>query len=137
MTSNLILALNSGSSSLKITLYARRDVSNLPQADKDHGVDLILNASISNISAPPARFSFVDESSTSGLNKDESVDSIHDHASAFAHFLKCLEEDASIEKERIAYICHRVVHGGNYRTPVIIDEESYHHIEHLSDLAPL
>jgi len=71
------------------------------------------------------------------LDIEETVDSIHDHASAFVHFLRCMEEKASIEKERIVYVCHRVVHGGDYEGPVTIDKESFHHIERLTDLAPL
>lgn len=135
---NLILALNSGSSSLKITLYSRRDPSS--KGVNDASVDLVLNASISNITAPPAKFKFKAEksgSTSSSVDKEESVEAIKDHATAFAHFLQRLEEEASIKPEQIAYICHRVVHGGNYAKPVIINKESYEAIEHLSDLAPL
>ena len=132
MASNLILALNSGSSSLKITLFARRE-----DCQDDHGVDLLLTASLSNISAPPAKFTFQTHSGSKEVNRSEEVDSVYDHATAFAHFLDCLENDAGLDKGRIVYICHRVVHGGDYAEPVIIDEESYEKIEHLSDLAPL
>lgn len=138
---NLILALNSGSSSLKITLYARRDTSTKdPSTNDDKSVDLILNASISNITAPPAKFKFKVEKPSSvslSADKEESVDAIKDHATAFAHFLQRLEEEASIKPEQVAYICHRVVHGGNYAKPVVVNKESYEEIEHLSDLAPL
>jgi acetate kinase len=136
---NLILSLNSGSSSLKITLYSRRDLRT-QHLGSDARVDLVLNASISNITAPPAKFKFKIEQSgsvSSGAEKEESVEAIKDHATAFAHFLRRLEKDASIQPEQIAYICHRVVHGGNYSKPVVIDKESYEEIEHLSDLAPL
>ena len=140
---NLILSLNSGSSSLKITLYSRRDSPNQDPGSDNHSdarVELILNASISNITAPPAQFKFKVENPTAGspgVDKEESVEVIKDHATAFAHFLRRLEELASIQPEQIAYICHRVVHGGNYSKPVVIDKESYEEIEHLSDLAPL
>ncbi|KAF4571490.1 hypothetical protein EYR36_008827 [Pleurotus pulmonarius] len=136
----LALSVNAGSSSLKISLYAVHSHEFVLGVDP---VALLLTSSISNISAPPAKFSFkvanadgiVSEQATDV--KDEPVDSIHDHASAFAHFLDYLKKEANIDRERIQRICHRVVHGGNYSDPVIISDESFHHIERLSDLAPL
>lgn len=147
-TGNLILALNAGSSSLKMTLYTRRDTTRSPEAhNKDTSgiqIDRVLDASITNISSPPAIFKFkiprddaTSSASAEAVNKEEEVISIEDHASAFAHFLRSLEQDASTRKDQIAYICHRVVHGGDYVEPVVIDNESYEAIEHLSDLAPL
>lgn len=32
---------------------------------------------------------------------------------------------------------HRVVHGGDYTAPRVITRETYHHLEALTDLAPL
>ncbi|KAL4248804.1 hypothetical protein AB1N83_013978 [Pleurotus pulmonarius] len=83
-----------------------------------------VTSSISNISAPPAKFSFK-VANADGIVSD-----------AFAHFLDYLKKEANIDRERIQRICHRVVHGGNYSDPVIISDESFHHIEKLSDLAP-
>jgi len=117
--SQLILSVNAGSSSLKISLY--------------HLLTLILSSNISNISSPPAKFSC----KTDHSEKEFELSSITDHASAFAHFLHYLKHDANIDTSRIAHICHRVVHGGNYSERVVINNESYHHIETLSDLAPL
>ena len=68
---------------------------------------------------------------------DLSDPSIRDHESAFISFLGRLEEDVSIDRQQVKHICHRVVHGGDYTEPTNISEESYHHIETLSDLAPL
>jgi acetate kinase len=118
--SAFILAVNAGSSSLKISLYNPLLLSH------------ILSASFSNLSSPPAKFS---------VNHNSAVDleSVTDHASAFAHFVQYLNNDPNIQTCHIAFICHRVVHGGNYtdQTRVVIDSETYHHIESLSDLAPL
>jgi len=121
----LVLAANAGSSSLKIALYT--------VGDSDDKLKLIVNSSISSISSPPANFSF---EYGNNVTKD-TVDVIHDHATAFAHFLARLQSEASIERRNIRYICHRVVHGGDYTRPVQITAESYHHIEELSNLAPL
>lgn len=120
----LILSANAGSSSLKISLYT---VVN----GEDDPVKLILTASISSISSPPAKFSFAHSV------RNQPIDSIHDHASAFEHFLDCLNKEASIDRSQIRYICHRVVHGGDYTHPVQITEDAYHHIEKCSSLAPL
>lgn len=137
--SKLILSVNAGSSSLKISLYALSPSTSKTSQTKP--TTLLLTSSISSISSPPATFSFKPIASTHKSNidalKDVPVDSITDHASAFAHFLSHLHDEARIDKADIAHVCHRVVHGGDYREPVVINEESYHHIETLSDLAPL
>lgn len=137
---SLILSVNAGSSSLKISLY--RFVSSYTGMQTSAGtaepVELLLVSNITNISAPPASFSFSLAAHESGREaKKEPVASIHGHASAFAHFLNYLKREASIDKSQIANVCHRVVHGGDYFEPVVITNESYEHIERLSDLAPL
>ncbi|KAF8958364.1 Acetokinase family-domain-containing protein [Flammula alnicola] len=137
-----VLSLNAGSSSLKISLYSvsANHVLQGHAHDTPEPVSLVLTSSISNITAPPAKFAFhlIDSAGTpSNADTDEPSDAIKDHTSAFAHFLQCLQSQASIDHKRVIYICHRVVHGGGYSQPIIIDEESYHHIEKLSDLAPL
>jgi acetate kinase len=132
----LILSVNAGSSSLKISLFRLSNQSGSTQGDHEP-VTLLLTSSISNLSSPPAKFSFDCPSLGDKGVKEEDVSSINDHASAFAHFLDCLKEEASIDRDEIVHVCHRVVHGGDYTEPVIISNESYHHIEKLSDLAPL
>ncbi|KAK0188697.1 acetate and butyrate kinase [Armillaria mellea] len=123
----LVLAVNAGSSSLKISLYDPRE-STVPR--------LLLTSTISNITAPPAKFSF-NVVSTEPKNTASDVPSITDHASSFSHFLHVLQGEADIDKDDILNVCHRVVHGGDYCDPVIISDETLHHIERLSDLAPL
>lgn len=135
----LILSVNAGSSSLKISLYRLKSQTGPPDtAGTAEPVELLLVSSISNISAPPASFTLSLAAHHSGCEaKKEPVNSIHDHASAFAHFLDYLKKEASIDRSEIARVCHRVVHGGDYFEPEIITKESYEHIERLSDLAPL
>ncbi|KAG1905534.1 acetate and butyrate kinase [Suillus fuscotomentosus] len=126
---SLVLAVNAGSSSLKISLFRR-------SADNAANPALLLSSSTSSIFAPPARFqlSFV---APQHRSLSEEVDSIYDHESAFKHFLHRLKGEASVDTIDIKHIAHRVVHGGDYISPVMIFEESYHHIKKLSDLAPL
>ncbi|KAG2147600.1 acetate and butyrate kinase [Suillus clintonianus] len=126
---SLVLAVNAGSSSLKISLFRR-------SADNAANPVLLLSSTTSSIFAPPAKFKFSPVAiQHSSLN--EEVDSIHDHPSAFSYFLDRLKEEASVDPTDIKHVAHRVVHGGDYTSPVIISEESYHHIERLSNLAPL
>ncbi|KAI0346101.1 acetate kinase, partial [Trametopsis cervina] len=137
-SSDLILAVNAGSSSLKISLYRDvKDGSSETQTNSEP-VELLLVSNITDISSPPASFSFSLAAHSSGREaKKESVDSIHDHASAFSHFLSYLQDQSGIDRSQIARVCHRVVHGGDYFDPVVITNKSFHHIEKLSDLAPL
>lgn len=130
---NLVLSVNAGSSSLKISLY--RAESSVKDDSDSEPIDLILTSSISNISSPPAKFSFKVRNE-SASNKDEEPPSIKDHASAFSYFLDCLKQ-AHVERTQIGHVCHRVVHGGDYTDPIVINDEAYTHIERLSDLAPL
>ncbi|KAF8909775.1 Acetokinase family-domain-containing protein [Gymnopilus junonius] len=128
---NLILSVNAGSSSLKISLF-----STAKRLGFTEPVALVFTSSISSISGPPAKFSFRLATGEQRF-KDKPVDSIKDHSTAFAHFLDYLENHCSIPKSRIVYVCHRVVHGGDYAERVEMDPEAYHHLERLSDLAPL
>ena len=122
----LILAVNAGSSSLKITLFRRLYDDRIAQE--------LLVASISSIQSSPTTFK-LSISDASTIN--EGVDSISNHSSAFAYFLDAVRKHADINLNQISFICHRVVHGGDFREPVKIDKESYSYIEHFSNLAPL
>ncbi|KAI0362879.1 actin-like ATPase domain-containing protein, partial [Pilatotrama ljubarskyi] len=129
----LILAVNAGSSSLRISLFERDSAS--PESPHDI-VDFLLTSTITYISQPAAYFSFTLASHGASCEaRKEPVQSVKDHTSAFQHFLEYLKRQASIDRSEIVHICHRVVHGGDER--VIIMDESYHYIERLSDLAPL
>jgi acetate kinase len=130
MTLDLLLSVNAGSSSLKISLYQQSH-------NASEAVNIVLTSSISSITAPPALFSFQLSSTGKPSAKDEPCDAITDHTTAFAHFLQSLHTHASIQADRVIYICHRVVHGGDYNKPILITQDSYDHLEKLSDLAPL
>ena len=129
---NMILSVNAGSSSLKISLYTRNSSELNPIA-------LILTSSISSISTPPATFSFSfeDPKKADKNVKKQNVDEVTDHSSAFAHFLDRLKHEAHVDRDDIRLVCHRVVHGGDYDGPVVVSKDAYHHIEKLTDLAPL
>lgn len=128
---SLILAVNAGSSSLKISLYQQ-----VPEDLK--APCLLLTSTVSSISSPPAKVSFQHANiGQAARHLDASEPSICDHESAIIYFLNRLKGDVSIDRQQVKRICHRVVHGGDYTEPTVISEQSYHHIKTLSDLAPL
>ncbi|CAL1716758.1 unnamed protein product [Somion occarium] len=149
---DLILAVNSGSSSLKISLYRiapafsptpsspSSSISSL--APGQEPVELLLVSTISNLSAPPASFSWKPSPTSSTINfgdkiKDSKIQKITSHTNAFTYFLEHLKNASGLEKGAIGKVCHRVVHGGDYVEPEIIDDQTYERIQRLSDLAPL
>lgn len=135
----LILAVNAGSSSLKLSVFAPNESYSPSSPSTAEPVTLFLTASIENIISPPALFTFkatAPDVSDKSL-KNEKLQEVKDHESGFAYFVRFLEENTKFEKEQVRHVCHRVVHGGDYPGPVLISSESYHHIESLSDLAPL
>ncbi|KKA19443.1 Acetate kinase [Rasamsonia emersonii CBS 393.64] len=122
-----ILSVNAGSSSVKINFYA---MEKPPRA--------IADAEVSGITAPPQKLKY--RTSTSE-KKEELRESLNTPPAAFKFLLqRCLSdpelsEVASVED--LAYICHRVVHGGDYPDAIEINEETYHHLKMIEDLAPL
>lgn len=120
---SLILAVNAGSSSLKLALFAAT-------------VDprLLCTWSVSEIGSENVRAKY------SGRGKiDSEPVHIDSHVHAFERFLKVLDSDDENEwkSEQISHICHRVVHGGSYTDPVQIDKSTLDRLTALSDLAPL
>ncbi|EJD06947.1 uncharacterized protein FOMMEDRAFT_75634 [Fomitiporia mediterranea MF3/22] len=134
----LVLSVNAGSSSLKISVFSP-NTSYDSSSPFSEPVSLLLTSSIENLTSPPAHFSF--SAAVPGVSdkklKNAEVHEIKDHESGFAYFVRFLAENTRFEKDHVKHVCHRVVHGGDYPGPVLISTESYHHIESLSDLAPL
>lgn len=119
--SGIILSINAGSSSLKVSIYG-------PTVD---GPKHIATVTVSNIETEPEF-----ESSRNNLSdKERDTSNINDHDSALAYILNHLFR--LIGKEDITHVCHRVVHGGEYEDRVLITNETLHHLDNLSDLAPL
>ena len=137
---SLILAVNAGSSSLKISVFRLASPQQLQSADRldvDSLVVLITSCSITSIfSSPKFSYNLSDRSSPCHTKKGD-AQGIRDHATAFAYLLDNLKDGANIDAADILYVCHRVVHGGDFHEHVVINKETYHHIKRLSDLAPL
>ena len=126
----IILAINSGSSSVKVSIYNATDPASLPTQ--------LADAEISGLTAPPAR---LDYSRGSESISNQEISDVSSNDDACKRILDHLVSDRGLSeissKEDVTYVCHRVVHGGDYPTAHIIDEETYHHLEELTDLAPL
>lgn len=122
-----ILSVNAGSSSVKITFYTFE----LPPRT-------IADAQVSGITAPPPALKY---SKGSKAHKEELKEELSTPQDAFKYLLKRCFTDPELSEvassDDIAYICHRVVHGGDYGETVEINDETYHHLKGIEDLAPL
>jgi acetate kinase len=127
----IILSINAGSSSVKISVY---------EASKGQSPNQLAECQISGLTAPPVTLKYVLGDST--VIKDKKLDEdISSQDDAFNYILDHLINDKDLtqitKKEDITHACHRVVHGGDYEEAKIINEDTYHHLEALTDLAPL
>jgi acetate kinase len=129
--SKIILSINAGSSSVKISVYS---------ASQGQDPKELAETQIDGLTAPPPQLKYTRHGQSIAKNKklEEKITSQKD---AFKYMLDELIHDENLKaitkKEDIAIVCHRVVHGGEYDAPKIINEETYHHLEALTDLAPL
>jgi acetate kinase len=126
-----ILSINAGSSSVKISVYS---------AEQGQEPKELAETQIDGLTAPPPQLKYTrgGELIAKGKKLDEEIKTQND---AFKYMLDELINDKELKaitkKEDIAISCHRVVHGGDYDEPKIINEDTYHHLEALTDLAPL
>ncbi len=129
----IVLSVNAGSSSVKISVFA---VDGFGQAPRQ-----LAEAQLSGLTAPPPSLDYRRGDGTvvdKGRRVDDAVDG---QDAAFALLLRTLEADAGLpELARggdVAVVCHRIVHGGDYPRPRLIGSDTYHHLERLNDVAPL
>ncbi|KAH7181596.1 Acetokinase family-domain-containing protein [Fusarium sp. MPI-SDFR-AT-0072] len=127
----VILAINAGSSSVKISVYT---------ADKNAEPHQIAEASIGGLTAPPATLAYT-RRGKKVVKAKEVAESVKNQEDAFDLLLKTFIDDNELKeissKEDIAIASHRIVHGGDYDRSQVITQDAYHHLEELSDLAPL
>lgn len=122
-----MLAVNAGSSSVKLTFFTYEKTPKV-----------IATAQISGITAPPPALKYTHGSNTTKETLKEKLSTPQD---AFKYLLARCFSDPELSEvastDDLAYICHRVVHGGDYDRAVMINDETYHRLEELEDLAPL
>lgn len=130
MPSKVILAINAGSSSVKVSVFTYTT----PSADPKE----LAVIEVAGLTAPPATLKY-----TRGDQhiKNRELPDVAGQEAAYEYILKHLTEDSGLPElqhpDDIEFACHRVVHGGDYDKPTRIDQDTYHHLEALSDLAPL
>ncbi|KAL1796653.1 hypothetical protein ACET3X_005193 [Alternaria dauci] len=127
----IILSINAGSSSVKISVYKTpEDGASVPEQ--------LAEATVEGLTAPPSKLKY--ERGDEKI-KGKELENVTTQEDGFRYILDHLTNDKGLpelnRKEDIHFTCHRVVHGGDYPRSQVIDKETYHHIEELSDLAPL
>ncbi|EFY86817.1 putative acetate kinase [Metarhizium acridum CQMa 102] len=127
----IILSINAGSSSVKISAYS---------AERNGHLRQIAEAQVSGLTAQPAKLKYSRYGKT--IAKDqEPGQKIQGQDDAFSVLLDTLINDGELgeitSKNDLAIACHRIVHGGDYTESRTITRDTYHHLERLSDLAPL
>jgi len=125
-----ILSINSGSSSVKVSVYKNQSSPEPPTQ--------LAEAQVAGLTAPPATWTY---ERGSEKTKNKLIEGVQSQEDAFEHILSYLVNDSGLpeitNKDDISCTCHRVVHGGDYPNAHVIDAETYHHLEDLTDLAPL
>lgn len=126
----IIVSINAGSSSVKVSVYRADGKAEDPTE--------LAVAQVYGLTAPPATLEY--ERGDDKI-KGKELDGIGSQQDAFNYILRHLEDDAGLpelsHRDDIQFACHRVVHGGDYPRAQVIGVDTYHHLEALSDLAPL
>lgn len=129
--SSLILTINAGSSSVKVSLYKLKP--HCPPSP-------LADAQVSHLTSPPPKLSYTRGSShthTQTLSAAEVSSQEAAFATIFQHMVSDPELPELESEKDVAFACHRVVHGGLYDGPRVLDEETRREIEEWSRLAPL
>ncbi|KAG6008962.1 hypothetical protein E4U21_003514 [Claviceps maximensis] len=128
----IILAINAGSSSVKISAYT---------ADQSASPQEIAEAQIGGLTAPPTKLTYSRYGKSIAREEHVGGQNAFGQDAAFGHLLDTLVDDGELKeissKRDIQIACHRIVHGGDYTKSRIITRDTYHHLEQLSELAPL
>ncbi|KAK4197461.1 putative acetate kinase [Triangularia verruculosa] len=131
MKKKILLSINAGSSSVKVSVY---------EVEYGQAPTQIAEAQVSGLTSPPASLKYVRDGRTVVKSK-EVEDQVDNQRDAFSLLLETLIDDGDLpqikSKEDVGIVCHRIVHGGDYTKPQLISNETYQHLENLNDLAPL
>ncbi|KAI9792152.1 MAG: hypothetical protein M1816_002692 [Peltula sp. TS41687] len=129
----IILSINAGSSSVKISVYKAQTQHQSPEQ--------LVETQIAGLTAPPSTFSYATRSGAKRIKNQPLAQNINSQDEAFRYMLDHLVDDEATpeirNREDIVFACHRIVHGGDYADAQIITAETFHHLEELTDLAPL
>ncbi|EME44965.1 hypothetical protein DOTSEDRAFT_70870 [Dothistroma septosporum NZE10] len=131
MPNKIILAINAGSSSVKVSVYSY-------QEDQASDPKELAAIQVSGLTAPPAQLKY--DRGDEHI-KGQELSDVQGQEGAFDYIIKHLTSDSGLDvlnhPDDIEFACHRVVHGGDFDKPTRIDRDTYQVLEKLSDLAPL
>lgn len=127
----IILAVNAGSSSVRVSVY---------RAGPRQSPVQIAEAKVGGLTAPPLTLKYSRRGKVA-IDNREVGETINGQQDAFSLLLQTLIEDGDFpeirRKEDIGIVCHRVVHGGDYSKPQLVSGGTFDHLTDLNDLAPL
>lgn len=122
----VIIGVNAGSSSIKLSLYS---------ADKQTSPELLAHAQLDGIGTHPHLAGHLADG-TSLADETLSEQEVPDHDHAYERIRHMLDEQ--LDAFRPVAVGHRIVHGGRFfDAPVIIDEQVRERIASLTPMAPL
>lgn len=128
----IILSVNAGSSSVKISVY---------EATANSDPTQLAEAQVSGLTSPPPKLTYVRGGHTVSKDKELGGEKVTKQDDAFDIILSTLTGDAALpqvgSEDDVSVVCHRIVHGGDFDTAQIINDATYHRLEALNDLAPL
>ncbi|KAI9800005.1 MAG: hypothetical protein M1833_003534 [Piccolia ochrophora] len=129
--STVLLAINAGSSSVKISVFKTDRQRKSPTQ--------LAEIQVAGLTAPPVTLTYDNgKEKIKGRKLDQDINSQDD---AFGYMLDHLIKDSTLsdigEKDKINVACHRIVHGGNYEDATVIDTDTFDRLRELTDLAPL
>ncbi|KAK0890962.1 hypothetical protein LTR91_026073 [Friedmanniomyces endolithicus] len=133
MPSKVILSINAGSSSVKVSVFSYHPGSSSDPKE-------LATIQVTGLTAPPATLKY-DRGDQHIKSQQLPETDINSQETAYEYILQHLTSDAGLPElshpDDIEFACHRVVHGGDYDKPVRIDRDTFRRLEELSDLAPL
>ncbi len=138
---SLILAVNAGSSSVKVSVFARRDLASSSSAP-------LAEAEVSGLTSPPTRLTYRRRPADGGAEvvvcrgREVTLDAPATQAAAFALVLHTLVDDAALPAlasgRDVGVAAHRIVHGGAAQIAhEPIGHDTLRRLDDLAELAPL
>ncbi|KAM3446094.1 hypothetical protein MY3296_009994 [Beauveria thailandica] len=126
----VILAVNAGSSSVKLSAYTQSGVESPAE---------IAHAEVSKLGSEDACLEYARQGEH--VRDEEAGKAGGSHETAFQEMVDLLVQDPKLcqiqDRTDIDMICHRIVHGGDYQDCQVITAQMYRQLEDLVDLAPL
>ncbi|CEJ90063.1 hypothetical protein VHEMI05871 [[Torrubiella] hemipterigena] len=127
----ILLTVNAGSSSLKLSAFLLKDGTGAPQR--------ILTACIRGIRTASTSIFYSRYGET--INNNHAIKAVQDPCDAFSAAFTVLLQDPNLceikSKDDIDFVCHRIVHGGRLSNPRVIDEQTLQVLAQAGHLAPL